>query len=401
MIAAPITDRFESLDVLRGVAVLGIFAVNILAFGLPWYAISNPTIFPDFYNDGGAFWWIISTGLFQFKFITLFSAMFGAGLVLFLGEDKPSPKAALHRRRMFWLFVFGMLHNYLLWYGDILVAYSIAGLIVAGARRWRATTLIAVGAVLISLNFGLLVLQDWGLSKMPADAFQKMKSEMWAPSPEKLEEQLEIYRSGFFERLPHTAFNAFMAQVMQALFLAMRTVGVMMLGMALFKTGFLTLRWSARAYLALGVLTAALGAAGSFWAVRHFQAVAFSMTEVFPGQAALYWASLVQAFGYAALVMFFCKIDGLKLMRAPFAAAGRMALSNYLASTFIAVGLFYGPPGLGKFGTVPFDGLALLVGAVWLFILVWSPLWLAVFRFGPFEWLWRSLTYKKLQPLLK
>ncbi|MEO1136007.1 MAG: DUF418 domain-containing protein, partial [Pseudomonadota bacterium] len=78
-----------------------------------------------------------------------------------------------------------------------------------------------------------------------------------------------------------------------------------------------------------------------------------------------------------------------------------MALSNYLLSTIIGVGIFYGPPGLGKIGTVSFEGLAMTVGAVWLFILAWSPIWLMVFRFGPFEWLWRTLTYGRLQPLLK
>ncbi|MEO1135250.1 MAG: hypothetical protein AAFW68_01405, partial [Pseudomonadota bacterium] len=217
MIAAPKQDRFESLDVLRGVAILGIFAVNILAFGFPWYALSNPALFAAFFDDGGAFWWTVSTSLFQFKFITLFSLMFGAGIVLFLGEEKPSPKAGLHRSRLFWLFVIGMLHNYLLWYGDILVAYSVAGFIVAGARRWRPTTLMIVGAVLITLNFGLFVLQDFMFQKMPADALAEFKAGMWAPPPDVLAEELEIYRSGFFERFPDTALNALFAQLMQGI----------------------------------------------------------------------------------------------------------------------------------------------------------------------------------------
>jgi len=397
----PRKDRHESLDVLRGVAILGIFAVNILAFGFPWYALSNPALFSDAFNNGGAFWWSLSTTLFQFKFITLFSVMFGAGLVLFIGEDKPTPRTPLHRRRMFWLFIFGMLHNYLLWYGDILVAYAIAGFLVAGARRWGAALLIVVGILLITLNFGVFALQDFGFGSMPPEMLNEIKQEMWAPPPEKVEEELAVYRSGFFERLPNTAMNAMMAQVMQGLFMMPRTIGLMMIGMALFKIGFLTLRWRSIHYLVLGVVFTAIGAAGSYWSAEHFIAVNFAMIKVFPGQSALYWSSLVQAYGYACLVMFFCTSDGLRLLRAPFAAAGRMALSNYLASTIIAVGVYYGPPGLGKIGSVSFDGLALTVGGVWLFILVWSPIWLALFRYGPFEWLWRSLTYGKAQPLLK
>jgi uncharacterized protein len=125
------------------------------------------------------------------------------------------------------------------------------------------------------------------------------------------------------------------------------------------------------------------------------------MFELFNGQAAQYWASLPHAFGYAALVMALCKLPFLALLRAPFAAAGRMALSNYLACSIIGALLYYGPPGLGLIGKVNYTQMAVTVAVVWLAILVWSPLWLALFRFGPFEWLWRSLTYWRLQPLLK
>jgi len=401
MIAGPRLERFESLDVLRGVAVLGIFAVNILAFGFPWYAISNPTVFPEYFNEAGRFWWMLSTGVFQFKFITLFSVMFGAGIVLMLGEEKPNPKIPTHRRRMFWLFVFGMLHNYLLWYGDILVPYAIAGFIVASARRWKTKTLVIAGAILVTLNFGLFFAQDLFFRSMPADALDKFVAGMWAPPRGQIEEELAAFRSGFLERAQLTAFDSLMSQFMQGVFLSTRTIGVMMFGMALYKSGFLTLRWSRTAYLVVGLIGAGAGLAGSFGAAQQSIDAGFDMIKVFSGHAALYWASLVQAFGYAALVMWVSTFPLLKLIRAPFAAAGRMALSNYLASTFIGIGIFYGPPGLGKIGTMSFPELAIIVAGVWAFILVWSPIWLAFFRFGPFEWLWRTLTYGRVPPMIR
>ncbi|MEM8771905.1 MAG: DUF418 domain-containing protein [Pseudomonadota bacterium] len=400
MLAEPRIDRFESLDVLRGVAILGIFAVNIFAFGFPWYVIGNPSVFEEFFNSG-EFWWTLSTTAFQFKFITIFTMLFGAGIVLFLGTEKPNPKTPLHRRRMFWLFIIGMMHNYLLWYGDILAPYAIAGFLVAGARRWGPITLFIVGFILIIFNFGLFSLQSMGFDYMSPEEIAEMKSQMWAPGAEQLTEELAQYRSGFFERLPFTSQAAFMSQMMQGLFLAMRTIGVMMLGMALFKTGYLTLRRSTGVYLVIGALCAGIGLYGSFWASQQFIGTGFNMKEILPGQSALYWSSLIQSFGYVSIVMGLCKIDALRLLRAPFAAAGRMALSNYLLSTFVGIFIFYGPPGLGKIGTVSFDGLAAITGALWLFILTWSPIWMSVFRYGPAEWVWRSLTYWRLQPILK
>lgn len=399
--AAPAHDRIESLDVLRGVAILGIFAVNIVGFGLPWFALSNPTAVPGFFDDNAAFWWTVSTSLFQFKFITLFSVLFGAGIILMLGEESPSARQRLHRSRMFWLFLIGMAHCYFLWFGDILAPYALAGFLVSGARVWRSSKLLLVGAILITLNFGLFFLQDWGLQFMSAEELAEMNAEMWAPPPEKVAEIIATYRSGFLDRLPSTIEQSFLAQMVQGVFLAPRTIGLMMIGIALYKTGFLTLHWTQPAYIGLGLVATVMGFFGSYWAATHSIHVGFEMTASFPGQAALYWASLLQAFGYAALVMTACKIDILRWARVPFAAAGRMALSNYLLSTLIGVGIFYGPPGLAQIGAMSAPQLAGVVAGVWGALLIWSPLWLAVFRFGPAEWIWRTLTYGKAQTFLK
>ncbi len=402
MHAGPIADRYESLDVLRGVAILGIFAVNIVAFGYTFQVLGNPSIVSAFEEPGGSFWWSISSGFFTHKFITIFSGLFGAGIVLMLGEEKSSPKTPIHRRRMFWLFMIGMVHAHLLWYGDILVPYAVTGFLIARARVWRSRTLVIVGTLLVIFNFGLFYLQDFSLGMMSPEEFKEMSEQMWSPPPDVLQAEIEKFRLGFFERIPHTIGNSLIFQGVQTIGFGFRTAGVMMFGIALYKTGFLTLRWRLSTYAILGVVCTALGLAGSLWGTHHHLMTEFNMLEVFPGQAALYWGSLFQSFGYAALVMLVCSFGGLiQLLRIPFAAAGRMALSNYLASTIIGILIFYGPPGLGKIGTMDYSQLAAVVGGVWLFILVWSSMWMALFRFGPAEWIWRSLTYGRLQPVLK
>ncbi len=397
MLAAPRQDRFESLDVLRGVAVLAIFAINIQAMALPAAMFANPSLNTAYFDATGQKLWGFVSTFIQFKFITIFSALFGAGIILMVGEEKPSENFGLHYRRMLWLLLFGLLHAFVIWFGDILTPYAIAGMLVVLARRWRPRTLLIVGAILIGLNF---LLQN-SVYLMPEDARQGMIDTMWAPPPEVIAADIAHYRAALFDRLPDTAPHAVMFQLVQTLFLGPRNVGVMMLGMALFKLGFFSAAWSLGRYVVVGVVATAIGVAASMFATAEFFRHDFEMFSLFSGQAAVYWGSLPQALGYAALIMALCKIPAIGLLRAPFAAAGRMALSNYLACSIIGAFLYYGPPGLGLIAKASYIDIAKTAGAVWIAILIWSPIWLSIFRFGPFEWLWRSLTYWRLQPLRK
>ncbi|GJL94670.1 MAG: hypothetical protein DHS20C05_10750 [Hyphococcus sp.] len=401
MLAGPRQDRFESLDVLRGVAILGIFAVNILAMGQSIAMFSNPTLNIEHFDEQGRELWAIMSMFFQFKFITIFSALFGAGIMLMVGEEKPSPKFGIHYRRMFWLLVFGLIHAFFIWFGDILTPYAIAGLLVVLARRWRPRTLMIVGSVLLILTSLLMVSQFIFADAMTPEQRDAMVTKMWAPPDEEVLAQVEAYRGGFFERLPETAPNAAMFQIMQTIFLGPRNIGVMMFGMAFYKLGFFTLGWSFMRYLIAGIITLAIGLASSYFTANEFLRHDFEMWSLGPAQMSQYWGSLFHAFGYASLIMAICKIPLLGILRYPFAAAGRMALTNYLMASIIGMVLYLGPPGLGKIATVSFPEMANTVLIVWAAMLIWSPVWLAIFRFGPFEWLWRSLTYWKPQPLLR
>lgn len=397
MLAGPRQERFENLDVLRGFAVLGIFAVNIQAMALPAAMFANPALNTEYFNEEGRSLWGFVSIFIQFKFITIFTALFGAGIVLMAGEEKSAPRAILHRRRMWWLLLIGLLHAFLIWYGDILAAYAIAGLIAAGARRWKPRTLFLAGLVLIAIT-SLLQL---AMYLTPEEARADTSHSMWSPPPEAIAAEIAHYREGFFARLPHTAMNAVIFELVQTVALGPRNIGIMMFGMALYKLGFFTLRWSFMHYAIAGAATLAIGVAASYYATSQFFLHDFDIFALLPAQAVQYWGSLPHAFGYAALVLALCKLPGLALWRAPFAAAGRMALTNYLGCSIFGALLYYGPPGLGRIGAASYPELALTVVFVWIAMLAASPLWLTMFRYGPFEWLWRSLTYWRLQPLLK
>jgi len=399
MLAGPRQDRFESLDLLRGVAVLGILAINIQAMAMPVAFFANPSLNTEYFVGEGRDIWAIASTFFQFKFITIFSALFGAGIILMVGEDKPSSKFGVHYRRMFWLFILGSAHAYLIWFGDILTPYAVAGLIVVLARRWRPRTLFIVGFILIGLASLMMVAQHVALEHMSPEDRDAMIAEMFAPPPEAITAEIEHLREGFFTRLPLTAPTALMFQVVQAIFLGPRNIGVMMIGMALYKMGFFTLGWSFLRYVIIGATALTIGYAGSYYATTQMLAVNFDPMQLAGPQSAQFWGSLFQAFGYSALIMAIAKVPLLGLIRRPFAAAGQMALTNYLMCSIIGAFLYYGPPGLGRIGTVSYLEQATTVIAIWIAILIWSPIWLALFRFGPFEWLWRSLTYWKPQPM--
>ena len=175
----------------------------------------------------------------------------------------------------------------------------------------------------------------------------------------------------------------------------------MLLGMALYKSGFLSASWSYARYGVLAVVGLGAGYYLCNASTQELLAGEFSPQALANGNAYMYPGSLIMSFGYASAVMLLAKIGAFSLIIKLFAATGRMAFTNYLSQTVIMTFIFVGAPGLGLYGTVDRVDQAKLVLLVWALQLAWSPIWLSLFRFGPMEWAWRSLTYGKAQPLLK
>ena len=399
MKSAPVTltDRHQSLDVLRGIAVLGILMVNIPTFFLLPEAYQYPPADPGF-DVAGAQAWLFVHVFFEMKFITIFSALFGAGILLMTG-DGPDSSAKVHYRRMLWLLAFGMVHAYALWFGDILVSYAVFGMIAVMFRKMSVGKLVFWGLFWITLT-GLLMVGMFAAFMMLPEEVDPASIGM-AQSPEAAASIITASQEGSAGRWGHNALMALMAQLSGIAMFGGRVIGVMFLGMALFKTGFLMAKWGVTKYAVAAIAGLAIGLPLAWYGGQHAVAGNFDLRGMWVYTATNYVASLLMAFGYASLVMLICKIPVLALLRAPFAAAGRMAFTNYLTQTITLVILSTGTIGLGLYGTLGREELIPIVLIIWVVQLAVSVIWLQVFRFGPFEWLWRSLTYWKLQPIIK
>ena len=393
-------ERLESLDVLRGFAVLGILAMNIQTFSDVSATYMNPALRG---MPGGldAILWGAARILADSKFMTLFSLMFGAGILLFSSrlEARGRKPAGLHYRRMLWLWVIGMVHGYLLWYGDILVPYALCGLVVYLLRRVRPSRQIILGVLAIAVpSLGMLGFQAI-LPHMPPEVLAGMR-EAWEPEAADVAREVAAMQGGLLQQLPFRAQETlFMHLGGMVFFVGWRVSGLMLIGMALLKTGVLGAERSSRFYRGLLMAGAGLGLPLIVAGVVFDWRAGFAMERsMLLGSQFNYWGSIGLALAYAAAVMLVVQAGALAGLRRRLAAAGRMAFSNYLGQTVIGTLVFYGH-GLGLFARTAAWQDALLVVAVWCLQLWFSPWWLARFRFGPMEWLWRSLTYWRPQRL--
>ncbi|MFQ5512309.1 MAG: DUF418 domain-containing protein [Candidatus Krumholzibacteriia bacterium] len=390
----PASERIASLDVLRGFAVLGILIVNIQSFAMIDAAYFNPSAWGSMEGSNGVVA-AMTHILADQKFMTLFAMLFGAGVVLMTArrEEKGQPSKRLHQRRMTVLLAFGLLHAYGIWHGDILVPYALCGFIVYPFRKRSPKFLIAAGILAIAVASAVSLLSGWSMQYWSAEQLGEFKAE-WHPGGDLLSRELSAMRGGLVEQLRHRAPEAFEFQLFVFLVWGVwRAGGLMLAGMGLFKLGVLSARRSRRFYATLAALGVGVGLPVTGWGwYRNVQAEWDIEYSFFFGSQYNYWASLVVSLGWLGMVMLVCKSSVLRWAKASLAAAGRMALSNYIGQSVICTAIFYGH-GLGYFGRVDRLGQLAIVASVWAVQLAVSPLWLRYYRYGPLEWLWRSLTY--------
>jgi uncharacterized protein len=413
-------ERVASVDVLRGLAVLGILGMNIYAFALPWPAYGNP------FKGGGTglldlgTWWATHL-LFEMKFMAIFSMLFGAGLVLMAerAEARGARFGAVYYRRLLWLLLIGIFHAYLMWYGDILFAYAVCGLVLYPLRRLGPKLLVTLGLALtlvtvpIGLGFGFFL-----LPKMHAEAERAIEArdageslsddqiatiEFWEgmdPPDEKLEEEIAVYRNGYVDQI---VFRAPLVLQFQTFFMLVfgvwRIGGLMIVGMGLMKLGVLSATRSNRFYVLCCVIGYGVGLPVVYLGAAKLVAERFNVFYMNQGgYLPNYFGSLLVALGHVGLVMLVCRTGAVGRLTRSLSAVGRMAFTNYLGQTIICTAIFYGW-GLGLFAHLSRFALMGVVVAVWIFQMGISPFWLERFRFGPAEWLWRSLTYWRRQSM--
>ena len=433
-------ERVVAVDVLRGVALLGILTMNVVSFGLPFACYMDPRV-PDAVTFQGPFEglnkvaWVINFYVFDTKMMTIFSMLFGAGLAL-MGEraDRRAAEAgrvggvvgakgrfaAVYYRRLAFLALFGFLHAYGLWYGDILFSYAVCGLLLYPLRGLRAGWLAAIGIVLIVIGVGLSAGGGAGMTYMEsqqqraaaaaalpdATEAQKREAERLTETVKNMNNvgdssaQVVQMRGSLQEVLQTNAIHAFMMQaIMLPLMVFWRCMGLMLLGMALMKRGVLSGLASKRAYVWMVGVGYGVGLPLTHWAAVDAVATDFRMSRLLlVGWVIAAPASILMALGHVGVVMLVVKSGAAKWVTARLGAVGRMALTNYLMQTVICTTTFYGW-GFGLFGSLERWQLWGVVLGVWALQLALSRVWLARFKFGPAEWAWRSLTHLEAQPM--
>lgn len=395
-------ERILSIDVLRGFAVLGILIMNIQSFSMISAAYLNPTAYGDL--SGINKWvWILSQLFAANKFMTIFSMLFGAGILLFTDRALSKGKKAgqLHYRRNFWLLVFGMAHGYLIWQGDILVAYSLCAFLAYLFRKLKPKTLLIIGGlffivpILLYLFFGMSI-QYW-----PEESY-KANMDSWLPGIEKVQFETDSLQGGWLTqmkfRVPATIFMQTFLFFIQVFW---RVIALMLFGMAFYKWGILSANKSKLYYkrmvaIGLGIGLIIVG----FGIYQNFKASWLMDYSMFIGSQFNYIGSVAVSIGYIGLINLLIKSDQYLKFKKILSAVGKMAFTNYIFMSLICTFIFYGH-GFGYFGQVERWGQILIVFAIWLMILVMSPWWLKHYQYGPLEWLWRLLTYWKKPEFLK
>lgn len=403
-------DRIAALDLIRGVAVLGILAINIAGFAGPLIATTTPHLpHPGTMADEIAF--AAAFVLFEGKMRALFTILFGASMLLFLERAEAAGKDAppLQLRRLGWLMLFGYLHFALIWWGDILFVYAFCGF-VALAFRFVSTRSLVIFALTVftfyhvqgivgSLPDVIAEAHAGFGNAAPKEAAQHRETMLGKVT--EMDNELALYRGSYVAQVGHRLTEQRFFPLAMAIGSICETLPLMLLGMALYRTDFFSGGWPAgrlKAVATAGVVTGGgvtLAALAWAWS-RHFPPVAMNALLA-SGMAVPH---LLLALAYAALLM----LAAPRLLRsrlgARLSAAGRMAFSNYIATSLVMTAIFYGW-GLGLFGTVGAAEQWLFVAVGWALMLGWSKPWLARFAQGPLEWLWRSLTEWRVFPLTR
>ena len=394
-------ERIQSLDILRGIAVLGILIMNIQSFAMPGSAYINPTSYGNL--EGVNYWvWVVSHIFADQKFMTIFSVLFGAGVILVSDKvEKRGLKPSIyHYKRTFWLFLIGLIHAYVIWYGDILMTYAVCSCFVYFFRKLSPLKLLIFGLLILSIHSIIYLFFGYSLEFMPEESLKELKYSFWNPNSESITNEMNAITGSLSEQLSYNIEAALGLQIFGSLMqMFWRASGLMLIGMALFKWDILTAAKDELFYkkgLIGGLL---FGIPLVVWGVvQNFNADWNLEYSMFLGSQFNYYGSLGLSFGYICAIMLFAKSKQLGNLKIRFASIGRMALTNYISQSIIGVAIFYGI-GFGIFGQLErHEQLGIVLG-IWVIQFSWSKPWLENFKFGPLEWIWRSLTYGKIQDI--
>lgn len=376
--------RLVGLDVLRGFALLGILQVNLQAFSFPIPAYVRPTLLGPLEGLDRAAWAFVHV-VFELKYFSLFSLLFGAGLWLAVQGE-----ASLRRfwARQLWLFVFGVAHGFLVWEGDVLMTYALAAPLVIGCRDWPVRRLVTVGAVVLLVPVLLLPAFEASIPLLPGWVQEGLRRG-FEPSAADLARETALYRGAWWPQVVGRATFTLEEQVYSFVTTGLwRASGFMLVGMAVVKSGLAAgtrpdleralRRWGFGLGVPFAVASAVVllgrdfppNAGLSLAVLNHLASLAVTLGLVGTGLAVARWRWRV--------------VEWVR-------AAGRMSFTNYLSQSFLGATLFFGY-GFGLYGQLARWQLVPLGLGIWLLQLAVSARVMRSFSYGPLEWLWRRLT---------
>ncbi len=424
----PLTDRIHALDTTRGFAVLGILLMNIWSFAGPQAIYDYPIAAADW---GGAplETWAVMHTLFEGSQRALFSMLFGAGMLLMVNRlderTADGSSARIYYRRLVFLMLFGLFDLFvLLWPADILFIYALCGLVLYPLRNLRPRSLLLLALLVFSVQGGLRAL-SWqeamdlraeytalqadparaaNLDQATAERRQAREAIEGRAHPDlnspKTRELIRITGSGGFgEFLVAKLQTSLVLLIVVGLkSLLLDSLGAMLIGMALLRSGVLTMAAAPHSYLLLVVLGYGMGLPLAAWETAAL--IGNDFDPILKARNLIHYdfRRMAVGLGHLGLILLFCRNCPRSWLATRIAAVGRMALSNYLGQSILCGLLFY-TVGFGLYGQFTGYYLYLVAAGIWLIQIAFSNWWLARHHFGPFEWAWKSLTYKQRQPL--
>lgn len=430
--AAPVrqSERIYILDMLRGIAILGILLMNIGIFSHPNVVNGDPSTLNEFGSINYYLWYVVSW-LFEGTQRALFSLLFGAGIILFVTrhEKKFSDlrPADYFFRRQLWLMLFSLIDVYLLlWNGDILLDYACFGMMLFVFRNWSPKSLIIASAVCVllmtarenrDLYEGKAIIQKGEaiaamdttstkltrLQKGVLEEMESFKSRNESEGKKKqMEKDIEKVTSSYASVYEFRA-DYYMNTIVKYIYLSLWDVlAFMFLGMAFFKLGIVTGTASTKIYAWMCIAGLAIGLPLSWLFIQYriennfnwfdfTKNVPFSFYEL---------TRTARAIGILGLIMLLYRSNVFTTIFSILRPVGQMAFTNYLMQSLIC-GIIFNAYGFKLYGQLERYETYLIVLGIWVLQIIYSNIWMRYFLFGPFEWTWRSLTYWHRQPFVK
>ena len=409
--------RIESIDVLRGFALLGILIMNISSFAMPSMAYFSPVVYDI--NPLNHIIYSITHIIADQKFMAIFSMLFGASTILFINSVKKREKSPLllFYSRNFWLLILGWIHSTYLWYGDILFIYALCAFLLFFYKNITPKKQFILGCLIYLIpTFSNYAGYEYVIDDLD-QAEKDVIIQHWNPSNDVLQQEIDAYRGSYKEQVQYRAqmwssseynegnsiggIGAGIIGLSLILDLFCRSFGMMLIGMACFSWGVFSNTLTKAFYKKLVIYGFGIGLPLSMIGLFFTYSFDWDWKYIqFLGRSPNNIATPLIAFGYIGIIMLWIRKGSFINLQEKLRTIGKTALTAYLIQTVIATFIFYGI-GLGLFGYVNRAYQLVIMFFIWFVLLKLCPMWVSKYHYGPVEWIWRILTHMKLIPLLR